>query len=324
MSDRDTILENEHFRLERLAEGVYAAIKTLEGGAMGNAGIVDLGGETVVFDAFLTRAAATELRTAAETLTGRPPRYLIDSHAHGDHVGGNCVFLPEAAIVASTATADRLSAQSDEAIEPAELIEYIEKLERALAEETDERVRFNVEGNLYPRRWLLQELPLDLALPSLALDGRLTIRGSQRTVQLVVVDRAHTDGDVVLLCPDDRIAFLGDLGFFQDSPPYIAPEGDAASWAERLSDYERLDIEHFVPGHGNVGGAEELVTQRGFLDTVVGVAQDVATRGGTVDDVIERLQETEYARWEKTTLYTASLQSVLGQLGGEDSRRNEA
>jgi cyclase len=316
MADRETILENEHFRLERLTDGIYAAIKKLKGGAMSNAGIVDLGGETVVFDAFLTRTAATELRVAAETLTGRPPRYLINSHAHGDHVGGNCVFLPEAAIVASTATAERLSLRADDTVEPAELTEYIERLERALAEETDERVRFDYEANPYPRRWLLEELPLDLALPSMAFDGRLEIRGSDRAVQLVVAG-AHTDGDVVLLCPGDRILFLGDLGFFQDSPPYIAPEGDAGCWAERLFEYERLDFEHCVPGHGDVGGAQELAAQRGFLDAVVGAAQDAASIGGTVEDAIERLRATEYAKWEKTTLYEASIQSVLDSLQSE-------
>ena len=66
MIDRQVIRENEHFRLERIAEGIYAAINTVKGGAMSNAGIVDLGGETLVFDAFVGRAAARELRSAAE------------------------------------------------------------------------------------------------------------------------------------------------------------------------------------------------------------------------------------------------------------------
>ena len=43
----------------------------------------------------------------------------------------------------------------------------------------------------------------------------------------------------------------------------------------------------------------------------VGAVREVAGAGGAVDDVVERLRETEYARWEKTTLYRASIQSVL-------------
>ena len=64
--------DSRHFRLEQLAEGVYAAIHIEGGGAIGNAGIVDLGDRTLVFDAFLAPQPAADLRTAAEALTGRP------------------------------------------------------------------------------------------------------------------------------------------------------------------------------------------------------------------------------------------------------------
>ena len=313
MTAPKVVLENEHFRLEKLAEGIYAAIATLEGGAMSNAGIVDLGDETLVFDAFLTRAAAKELRAAAEELTGRAPRYLVDSHFHGDHVLGNCVFLPEAAILASVGTAAMMTAQegSSDEEDRAELAEAIEQLEKALAEETDEIVRFNYEGNLYPRKHLFEELPMVRALPTVVFDGTLEIRGSGRTVQLVASDRTHTEGDVRLFCPDDRVVFLGDLGFFKDLPAYVAPQGDAAAWANALRELESLAADAFVPGHGDVGGAPELSAQRGFLDATVEAAQAVAAGGGTVDDVVDRMRGTEYAKWEKTTLYKASLEAVF-------------
>ena len=56
-------MEGNYFRLEEVANGVYAAVVTPGVGAMGNAGIVDLGDRTLVFDTFLTRAAARD-RTA--------------------------------------------------------------------------------------------------------------------------------------------------------------------------------------------------------------------------------------------------------------------
>jgi cyclase len=323
MTERKTVLENDHFRLRRLTDGVFAAIGTVEGGAMSNAGIVDLGDETVVFDAFLTRAAAAELRAAAEELTGRAPRYLVNSHGHGDHVWGNAVFRPVASILASGGTAAMMTAEERASIDPAGLAAAIERLEQALAEEADEAVRLDIEGNLYPRKRLLEELPLDLAPPTIVFEGAMEIRGSRRTVRLVTAERAHTAGDVYLVCPADRIAFLGDLGFFGDSPPYIAPEGSAAGWSSILRDFESLDVGRFVPGHGGVGGVPELVAQRGFLDAVIGAARQVAG-GGTVDDVVDRMRETEYARWEKTTLYRASLESALRQVGGGTRPPGEA
>jgi glyoxylase-like metal-dependent hydrolase (beta-lactamase superfamily II) len=315
MIDRQGVLENEHFRLERLADGVYAAINTVTGGAMSNAGIVDLGGETLVFDAFVTRTAAQALRTAAEELTGRAPRYLINSHSHGDHVWGNPVFRPEATILATAATIDAMAAEGSADIDPDELKSFIERSEETLADEPDELARANIEGNLYPRKWLYEELPVEVALPTMALDSNLVIRGEDRAVRLVSHGRAHTAGDLVLICPDDRIVFLGDLGFFQDQPPYIAPDGDAAAWALCLSELEELRADAYVPGHGEVAGVERLSAQRGFLEAVVGAAREVVRDGGSIDQLSARMHETEYVRWEGAMLYTASLQSVLTQLG---------
>ena len=313
MTAPNVVLENEHFRLDELAEGIYVAIATLEGGAMSNAGIVDLGDETLVFDAFLTRAAAKELRDAAEQVTGRAPRYLVNSHFHGDHVLGNCVFLPEAAIFASSGTTATMTAHDDSSDEEdrAELAASIEQMERVLADETDEPNRINYEGNLYPRKRLFDELPVIRVLPTVVFEGTLEVRGSGRTVRLVASDRAHTEGDVHLLCPDDRVVFLGDLGFFEDLPAYVAPQGDATAWAAALREFESLAADAFVPGHGDVGGVPELAAQCGFLDAAVEAAREVAAGGGTVDGVVERMRETEYARWEKTTLYRPSLEAVL-------------
>ncbi len=96
--------ESSFFHIEPLAEGVYAAIANDEDRAPGNAGIVDLGGETLIFDTFLVPHAAQDLRTAAEELTRQPVGWVVNSHAHRDHVFGNQVFAPAATIVSTAGT----------------------------------------------------------------------------------------------------------------------------------------------------------------------------------------------------------------------------
>ena len=81
-------IASEHFELQHLADGVYAAIGSPGSAAFSNAGIIDLGDQTVIFDTFQTPAAAQQLRGAAENLTGRPASHVIISHFHGDHWGG--------------------------------------------------------------------------------------------------------------------------------------------------------------------------------------------------------------------------------------------
>ena len=95
---------SEHFKLTNLAEGVYVAIATPSGGAGSNAGIIDLGNHTLIFDAMMTSLAAEDLKNAAEQLTGQRTTFVINSHAHSDHVGGNQVFGPQTPIISTHKT----------------------------------------------------------------------------------------------------------------------------------------------------------------------------------------------------------------------------
>jgi hypothetical protein len=72
MKTNRQIPDSIHFRLEQLADGVYAAIHIAGGAASSNAGIDDLGDRRLVCDTFMSPPAADDLRTAAETLTDGP------------------------------------------------------------------------------------------------------------------------------------------------------------------------------------------------------------------------------------------------------------
>jgi len=82
-----------------LADGVYAALHVEGGYAIGNAGIIDLGDRTLIFDTCLNPRAAKDLQMAAKTLTGRPVDSVINSHWHHDHTWGNQIFGVDIAII---------------------------------------------------------------------------------------------------------------------------------------------------------------------------------------------------------------------------------
>ena len=81
-----------NFELFEVADGVWAAIVDDDLPAVGNAAIVDLGDETLVFDTTLSFQLAQRLRQDARRLTGRDPGMLANSHWHGDHMLGNQSF----------------------------------------------------------------------------------------------------------------------------------------------------------------------------------------------------------------------------------------
>lgn len=99
--------DSKHFRLEKIRNGIYAAIAKEGGGAAANAGFIDLGDTTIVFDTFNTQQASEDLKYAAETITNKPVTWVINSHWHGDHIRGNQTFK-ESTIISSQMTYDKM------------------------------------------------------------------------------------------------------------------------------------------------------------------------------------------------------------------------
>src|ERR1019366_10559789 len=87
------------FELQKIGDGVWAAIVNDEGKAGGNAGFVvgDEGG--VVIDTFQDPEPATDLLAAIRKITNLPIRFVVNTHYHLDHVNGNDVFAAAGATI---------------------------------------------------------------------------------------------------------------------------------------------------------------------------------------------------------------------------------
>jgi cyclase len=293
-------LTSQHFRLEHLADGVYAAIGRDDGGAYSNAGIVDLGDRTLIFDTFKTPQAAQDLRSAAEALTGRQASLVIISHAHSDHWGGNQVFADDALILTTHAIRDEMPQATqylrDLQADPALYDEQIQEDQERLATEPDPRWRASLETSLGRAHHLRAALPsLELRLPHLTFDGSLVFHGSGRTAELRTAAPGHTACDAYLVLADERITFLGDLGFFACQPFMVFCDPEA--WAAQLQAMEASDIETFVPGHGPVGSKTDLLLLRQYLVALDQMVARVIAAGGSVEDALEEPLPAPFEGW---------------------------
>ena len=106
--------ESKHFQIERLADGVYAAIASEQGYASCNAGIIDIGDRTILFDTFLTPEAARDLLNATEQLTSNKITHIINSHEHNDHIRGNQVFGSDIDIISTVLTREAIARNEPE------------------------------------------------------------------------------------------------------------------------------------------------------------------------------------------------------------------
>jgi len=281
---------SEHFDLHHLTDGVFAAIATTQGAAYSNAGIIDLGDRTLVFDTFNTPMAARDLRLAVESLTGRQVSTIVISHVHSDHWMGNQVFSAHTTILSTTKIRAAMPEWGDELLEykddPTEVEEYLRESEGRLEKETDPRWRATLESSIRSTHFQLQSLPeLVLRYPDLTFEGSLVFYGSQRKVELFSTGVGHSESDISLLLPDEKIAFIGDLGFFSTQPflPYSQPE----AWIKHMEMFGQTNYETYVPGHGTIGTNEDLALQRRYLDDLNDQVGAVIAAGGTREDALK-------------------------------------
>ena len=132
--------------------------------------------------------------------------------------------------------------------------------------------------------------------PDLGVDGRLTIRGQARHVELTAVRRAHAAGDVIMVVPDAGVAFSGDL-LFIGCHPFLG-DGDLEGLRQALGALEASGADRIVPGHGPVGGVGDVRTLARSLDDVERIAA-VGTANTPIPD--------EYRTWGFARFFAANV-----------------
>jgi glyoxylase-like metal-dependent hydrolase (beta-lactamase superfamily II) len=304
--------QSPHFTLERVAEGVYAAVARAGGASMSNAGIVALGDTTLVFDTFLTPQAATDLRMAAERLTSRPVTLVVNSHWHDDHVFGNSVFA-EAEILATGQTLHLMQERTAASIARyrAEAPAYVRTLEERREREADPAAQQALDNDIAFGRAILSALPtLEARLPAHTFDERKALAGSLRSAELLTYGGGHTASDALLYLPAERVLFAGDLVVNQNHP-WIG-HGDPVRWQAILDRLARLDIATLVPGHGPVGGPGDIAPVRQYLADVTALAEDLVARGETADDLAATPVPARYAALDGREVFARNMRFLYG------------
>jgi cyclase len=285
-----TLARSKHFRLEQLEAGVYTAIHAHGGAAIGNAGIVDLGDRTLVYDTFFTPQAAEDLRAAAEALTGRPVDVVINSHYHNDHIWGNQVFSPDTDII-STLDTHRLIVETrghddyDQFFENAEA--SLESTRAAFQTAEDEEERRQTAVWIDYNQSLVDAKPiLHVRAPNVTFVEHLVFHGTERSAELIPYAQGHSANDVVLFLPQDRIAFMADL-LFVDYHPWVGA-GDPGNLRRILEDVSQLAPKLLVPGHGPVGTAHSLGVMGQYINILDGLVSKMI-EGGEAEERIDEI-----------------------------------
>jgi glyoxylase-like metal-dependent hydrolase (beta-lactamase superfamily II) len=314
-------INSQHFQLEILSEGVYAAIHKPGGYSICNAAIVDLGEETLIFDTFLSPEAAADLLKISEELTGNPLKYVINSHYHNDHVRGNQIYGPAVRIISTALTRDLIEENEPKMImqEQEYAPQRLARLKSKLEKETDPLKKQEILMWVGYYEAMVRSHPnLITTLPNRSFEDSLVLKGKERTVHLLEFRGGHTPSDLVMYLPDDQIMFTGDLVFI-GMHPFLA-DGSPEDLMEILRQLRLLPTKQLVPGHGEPGTLEDINRMIEYIEMMNLTVNSFLSQSEETRDLSAVKVPESFGKWSFQNFFEINLKFMINRAHNKNTQ----
>lgn len=285
-------LESAGLTLEELGDGVYGLIASVDfpptdpGMAICNGGIVIGSDGVLVVDPFQSEALGDLLFETVATLTDLPVKYVVNTHYHADHTGGN----------------------------PAAASRQIPILGRGPIREFMLSRNGESDPNITPPEVVIN------GASDLWLGDSPGLAQGQRQVQIREFE-GHSGGtDVIVYVPDAGVLIAGDL-LFNERIPYLG-DGNIRVWqatmANLIVDYPDALV---LPGHGLVTDVAGLERFKTYLADLVALAEDWKATGTSQEEAIATPLPEQYSNFLFQALFPSNLETAYNQitLGQDDA-----
>jgi len=253
------------YRSEKLADNLFVLF-----GGGGNIAVLTGPDGSLVVDSDVPEMSA-KMRAAVSLVSDRPARFLINTHYHFDHAGGNPTLGREnTVIVAQENVRQRLSGKQTLKQDGLEL---------------------TVEPT--PRE----------GLPLVTFDDALRFHVNDEEVSIGHVAHAHTDGDAFVFFQKANVLHTGDLMMSVGYP--IVDAGNGGTLDGVIAGHERLlklcnDQTRVIPGHGPVVGKADLQTYHDMLVTIRQRVAELMRKGRSIEQIVAAAPSREFdERWGK-------------------------
>jgi glyoxylase-like metal-dependent hydrolase (beta-lactamase superfamily II) len=220
----------------------------VEGGG-GNSGVIVGANEIVVVDAKTTPAGGKELLDAIAKITPKPVTTVILTHSDGDHVNGLAAFPSGIKVIAHENNK--------------------KEQEAALAK----------GGRGAP--------PADHLPNQLVTGNKESLRVGGISLELYHWGQAHTSGDLVVLLPQQRVVFTGDIIAANRPEPLIHLEknGSSEGWIQTAKGVAALDADVFIPGHGAPQAKTDIDARISKTEAKRAKILELISQGKTLEEI---------------------------------------
>ena len=173
----------------------------------------------------------------------------------------------------------------------------IDKLKDDIGRATDPQRKANLEANLQQAEAYFAELKaLKPALPTRTVSSSITLKEDGREIQVLVLGRAHTDGDVFIYLPKEKVMASGDA--LVDWMPFLN-DGYPEEWVQTLQALDQFDFTHIIPGHGEVLPKAHLSFFRGYLTDLIAAVKQAAAAGASLEEMQKKLADDLAPKYEQ-------------------------
>ena len=261
--------------LQKVADGIW----TVTTEQSSNASWFTLGDDVVAIDTGGDAATGKAILEKIQETAGKPVRFVIITHSHGDHAGGLGPFLAAGA---------KLICHENTATALASLIEPSSRAHSSI----------------------------------LALSERLLLFSGSRRAAIYYLGAAHTNGDLVVFLPEEKVLFSGDIALVGRAPYMQSPDVDPKGWETVIGRLAQLDVAKVVPGHGNIGPRESLAETYGYVKRVNELAARLASENVPEDLIDARLHQPDLGLQSGavTPDFVANVRAAMRALQGRSAK----
>jgi glyoxylase-like metal-dependent hydrolase (beta-lactamase superfamily II) len=209
-----------------------------------------------------------DILAQVRSVTGQPVKYVINTHQHDDHAGGDLRMLPIAEVIAH------------------------------------KNARANLEHIKQP---YYEDTPgTPIGLPRITFSDEFALHLGGKEVRARYFGRGHTSGDAVIYFPELKVVHTGDLflgrtpargpAAGQSRPPGVniyvdyAQGGSFLDWTKTLDGALELDFETAIPGHGPLSTKEDVRKFRTDLETMRSRLISLIKSGSTKAQIVDLLE----------------------------------